>query len=84
VARLGPFRGFEQPWSGGQLTGAVEPDTRRLLRISQVSAMFANPGLAKSDDVLSSALNRLQPRPAAIVGAVALVVLVALMVLRPF
>jgi len=111
---------------------AVEPDTRRLLRISQVSAMFANPGLlvilvtglwmawlgnfwsrgwpwaavailvvtiafmfyvarpyyaareAKSDDVLAATLSRVQPRAAAIVGAVALVVLVTLMVVKPF
>ena len=111
---------------------SVEADTRRLLRISQISAMVSNPGLvlivvtgvwmaflgsywsrgwvwaavvilavtiagmalfarpyyaareAKSDDVLSKALTRLNPRAAAGVGAVALVLLVALMVLKPF
>ena len=111
---------------------APEADTRRLLRISQVSAMFSNPGLlliivtgvwmawlgsywsrvwpwasvviltltiagmvfvalpyyqardAKSDDVLTAALTRTQPRAAAIFGGIALVLLVALMVLKPF
>ena len=55
---------------------APEADTRRLLRISQVSA--------KSDDVLTAALTRTQPRAAAIFGGIALVLLVALMVLKPF
>lgn len=111
---------------------SVEPDTRRLLRISQVSAMISNPGLvlvivtgvwmaflgsywsrgwvwaaivilvltiagmvffarpyymardATADDALGQALTRLNPRAAAGVGTVALVLLVALMVLKPF
>lgn len=111
---------------------SVQADTRRLLRISQISAMFSNPGLlviivtgvwmawlgsywsrvwpwaavvilvltiagmffiarpyyvardSKSDDVLAQALVRVQPRAAAVFGAVALVLLIALMVLKPF
>ena len=110
----------------------AEADTRRLLRISQVSAIFSNPGLlvvivtgvwmawigsywsrgwpwaaivvlavtiaamvffarpyymardATSDVALNTALGRFQPRAAAIVGAVALLVLVFLMVVKPF
>ena len=111
---------------------SVQADTRRLLRISQVSAIVANPALlliiitgvwmawlgsywsrmwpwaaivilaltvagmvfisrpyyvardSKSDDVLAQALSRVQPRAAAILGGVALFLLVSLMVLKPF
>ena len=111
---------------------SVQADTRGLLRISQVSAIFANPALlliivsgvwmawlgsywsrvwpwaaitilvltiagmffiarpyyvardSKSDEVLAQALARVQPRAAAIVGGAALLLLVSLMVLKPF
>ena len=111
---------------------SVQADTRRLLRISQVSAIVANPALlliivtgvwmawlgsywsrlwpwaaivilvltiagmvviarpyyvardSKSDDALAQALSRVQPRAAAILGGVALFLLVSLMVLKPF
>ena len=126
---------FAHGVSGGAAFGigrSVQADTRRLLRISQVSAIFANPALlliivtgvwmawlgsywsrvwpwaaivilvltiagmlfiarpyyvardSKSDEVLAQALARVQPRAAAIVGGAALLLLVSLMVLKPF
>ena len=76
----------------GSFWGRVWVWAALVVLIAALAAMFAiarpyyqaRDAVKESDDALTKALSRTRPLPAAWIGGVAIVVLIALMVLKPF